>query len=94
MSQVSLETGIMALRDLAIEPLWPAWEQGMQPPRSVQQLSRDELEGIVSGLQTALFAEADGKDRVTWQLEKILNAADVYGLVVDLLDRHGLVPRP
>jgi hypothetical protein len=66
----------------------------VQPARSVQELSREELEAIVSGLQTALFADTDAKGQVTWKLEKIVKAADVYGLVVDLLGKHGLVPRP
>ena len=66
----------------------------MQSPRTVHQLSREELEAIVGGLQSALFADTDGRGRIVWKLEKIVKAADVYGLVVDLLGKHGLVPNP
>jgi hypothetical protein len=35
----------------------------------VQQLSREELEDIVSGLQTALLADTDEKGQAVWKLE-------------------------
>ena len=62
------------------------------PVAHAEELPREALVEIVSGLQMRLYLDMDGAGREFWNPEKAWNGSDVCQDVQDLLCRHGLVP--
>jgi len=55
-------------------------------------LTREALVEVVSGIQTRLYLDMDGTGREFWNPGKQWSCCDVCQDVQDLLHHHGLVP--
>ena len=62
------------------------------PTVRAEEVSREALVEIVSGIQMRLYLDMDGTGREFWNPKKAWNCCDVCQDVQDLLCRHGLVP--
>lgn len=64
----------------------------MVPMARAEDLSREALVEIVSGIQMRLYLDMDGAGREFWNPKKARNCCDVCQDVQNLLCHHGLVP--
>ena len=60
--------------------------------KTPDQLSQDELLGIVQAVQDRLYLDQDDQGAEFWNPDKPWSGADVCQDLAGILDQHGLVP--
>ncbi len=60
--------------------------------RNPDQLSQDELLGIVRAIQCRLYLDRDDQGAENWNPDKQWSGADICQDLAGILDQHGLVP--
>jgi len=60
--------------------------------KTPDQLSQDELLGIVQAVQDRLYLDQNESGAAFWNPDKQWSGADVCQDLAGILDRHGLVP--